>query len=248
MTDIKDITENKFSLIGKRTLSLKGIVNQNQVKSSFSQSRSNSVIVETKRKRIIRPTDVINDADNVFNKEKPINKEPLDSGLNNSTLTTSEQDARTQALIESKNKEKKLNEGLDQVLREDLEINSKKNKGTDDKDNVNIPKKIATDTGEENSRKNKRSPVSEDSIDYDEEGGKKTNLKQTKTLGQDERRKIKLTVTRALDDTPRHRSLASIRRRRERDKRQSLGFDIQQKISREVILPEEITIQEQKKN
>ena len=252
MTDIKDTTEKKLSLTGKKTLSLKGAISPNQVKSSFSQGRSNSVIVETKRKRIIRPTDAISDADNVFNKENAISKEPLDAGLNNSTLTTSEQDARTQALIESKNKEteisknkeKKLNESPEQFLREDLEVNSKKNQGDDDKDNVNIPKKEAADTEAENSRKNKRSPVSEESIDDDQEGRKKTNLKQTKTLGQDERRKTKLTVTKALDDTPRHRSLASIRRRREREKRQSLGFDIQQKISREVILPEAITIQE----
>ena len=63
--------------------------------------------------------------------------------------------------------------------------------------------------------------------------------------GGQPRRRGKLTISNALDESPRQRSLASIRRRRERDKRagQDSG-DPQQKISREVVVPEVITIQE----
>ncbi len=250
MTDIKDTADNKPTLTSKKTLSLKGSISPNQVKSSFAPGRSNSVVVETKRKRIIRPTDTNNEVNNVFNNAKSKNENPLDVSIDNNILTINEKDARTQALIESKNKKikelknnnKTTDEADELILSIDSETDNQKNQN--DNNSINTPKEVAVDDEVESSRKNKRTPVSEDLTDDDQEGRKKTNLKQTKTLGQDERRKTKLTITKALDDTPRHRSLASIRRRREREKRQSLGSEIQQKISREVILPEAITIQE----
>jgi len=60
--------------------------------------------------------------------------------------------------------------------------------------------------------------------------------------GEPRRRTGKLTVTSAFDEE-RQRSLASMRRRREREKR-GQEAQPQQKISREVVLPETITIQE----
>ena len=56
--------------------------------------------------------------------------------------------------------------------------------------------------------------------------------------------KQKITVTTALDDSPRQRSLASIRRRRERERRQHTTLMPTQKISREIIIPEAISIKE----
>ncbi len=60
------------------------------------------------------------------------------------------------------------------------------------------------------------------------------------------RRLRKLTLTGALDDTSdaRQRSLASVKRQREKDRLKALGQEDGQKISREVILPEAITVQE----
>ncbi len=58
-----------------------------------------------------------------------------------------------------------------------------------------------------------------------------------------ERRRGKLTISNALDDSPRQRSLASIRRQR-RKARQTETADARSKISREIIIPEAITIQE----
>jgi translation initiation factor IF-2 len=55
----------------------------------------------------------------------------------------------------------------------------------------------------------------------------------------------KLTITNALDEQQRERSLASLKRQRERLKKQALGMPEQRKkIIREVQLPEAITIQE----
>jgi translation initiation factor IF-2 len=63
--------------------------------------------------------------------------------------------------------------------------------------------------------------------------------------GDERRRTGKLTVTRALsDDDERTRSLASVRRARERERMRMHGEMDQQKIVREVIIPETITVQE----
>jgi len=59
-----------------------------------------------------------------------------------------------------------------------------------------------------------------------------------------QRRRGRLTISNALDDRTRQRSLASIKRKRERAKRQGMGSDPQAKVFREVVIPEAITIQE----
>ncbi len=60
----------------------------------------------------------------------------------------------------------------------------------------------------------------------------------------DDRRRGKLTLTNALDDSERERSLASIRRRRERERARTIQQGPREKISREVTIPETITVQE----
>ncbi|MGN8023335.1 translation initiation factor IF-2 [Phyllobacterium sp. 22229] len=61
--------------------------------------------------------------------------------------------------------------------------------------------------------------------------------------GEDERRRGKLTLGTALNDEGRSRSLSAMRRRQEKFKR-GMQQDTREKIAREVILPETITIQE----
>jgi translation initiation factor IF-2 len=66
-----------------------------------------------------------------------------------------------------------------------------------------------------------------------------------KKTEDDRRGRSKLTITNALDDSQRERSLASLRRQRERLKKQAMGLpEPRKKIVREVQLPEVITIQE----
>lgn len=62
----------------------------------------------------------------------------------------------------------------------------------------------------------------------------------------DERReRIKLTINNAFDEQQRERSLASLKRKREREKLKAMGIpQTREKIVREVIIPEAITIQE----
>ena len=62
---------------------------------------------------------------------------------------------------------------------------------------------------------------------------------------QTQRRRGKLTIANALDDTPRQRSISAMRRQREREKKQAAGpVELPAKIAREVTIPEAITIQE----
>ncbi|MCW2310098.1 translation initiation factor IF-2 [Rhodobium gokarnense] len=76
---------------------------------------------------------------------------------------------------------------------------------------------------------------------------KRPRAAETKTARRgDERRRTKLTITSAFeDDAERGRSLAAMRRRREREKaRASQAGGAREKVVRDVIIPETITIQE----
>ncbi|MCC6734942.1 MAG: translation initiation factor IF-2 [Bauldia sp.] len=68
--------------------------------------------------------------------------------------------------------------------------------------------------------------------------------KPVKKAVGDDRRRGKLTLTNALDDAERERSLASMRRRREREARRGSQSGPREKVMREVIIPETITLQE----
>ncbi|MBM3585553.1 MAG: translation initiation factor IF-2 [Alphaproteobacteria bacterium] len=61
----------------------------------------------------------------------------------------------------------------------------------------------------------------------------------------DDRRRVRITVTQALSDDQRMRSLAAMRRRVEREKRAQAGAALdQQKVVRDVVIPEAITVGE----
>ena len=63
--------------------------------------------------------------------------------------------------------------------------------------------------------------------------------------GEDRRERGKLTINNAFDEQQRERSLASLKRKREREKLKAMGIpQAREKITREVIIPEVITIQE----
>lgn len=86
--------------------------------------------------------------------------------------------------------------------------------------------------------------------DLDEEEGrakkKGGKLLRAPLKGADETRvRGKLTITNAFDERQRERSLASLKRRREREKLRAMGIpQTREKVVREVVIPEAITIQE----
>ncbi|MFA7639805.1 MAG: translation initiation factor IF-2, partial [Parvibaculum sp.] len=105
--------------------------------------------------------------------------------------------------------------------------------------------------GHEEDRPAPRAAVKELVPDADEEEKPKRAAghaapKQPATRRTEERRRGKLTITKAFDDEGgRQRSLASMRRRVERERKKHMGIqDAPQKVVREVVIPEIITIQE----
>lgn len=228
--------KNKKDLVektAKKTLSLKSGINPSQIRSGFSANRSNTVVVETKRKRVNRNIENVK-SDKVENKD----------------LTNQEIDARNQAILDAKNnpstpkpenrikfKNKEVAAETDSVTTNDEEK----------KEQISPDEIFLLQENENNKRLKKTSDTDEtDEFNVPEEDteDKKPPNKFTRFRSQEERRQTKLTVTTALDDNPRQRSLASIRRRRERERRQHSSPMPTQKISREIILPEAITIQE----
>ena len=63
------------------------------------------------------------------------------------------------------------------------------------------------------------------------------------TKAEEDRKRGKLTLTSNMEDEGRARSLSAMRRRQEKFKRSQMQ-EVREKISREVIVPETITIQE----
>ncbi len=82
--------------------------------------------------------------------------------------------------------------------------------------------------------------------DSDERGGKRNKGSRAPSKSGGERRERgKLTVDKLLNREQRERSIASLKRKREREKLKSMGVaQPREKISREVTIPEVITIQE----
>ena len=77
-------------------------------------------------------------------------------------------------------------------------------------------------------------------------GGDAKRATPARGRGGDQRRRGKLTVSQALDHegNERTRSLASVRRARERERREAANRQQQEKFVRDVIVPETITVQE----
>ena len=76
-------------------------------------------------------------------------------------------------------------------------------------------------------------------------GGAPVKTPRVVTKGDEGRVRGKLTITNAFDESQRQRSLASLKRRRDREKLKAMGVpQARDKVMREVVIPEAITIQD----
>jgi len=117
-----------------------------------------------------------------------------------------------------------------------------------------IPEQLKSVTEGANKEKlPSRSASAKREIEPEDEASQRPDARSKKSKGERQpsvrresqrRVKGKLTISNALEEGQRERSLASLRRKRERLKKQLQGTTVQEKISREVIVPEAITIQE----
>ena len=228
MTD----SENKESK--SKVLGLKG--GTNTVRQSFSHGRSKSVVVETRKKKLL------------ITKKVPVVEEDEKNSL--AKIESNENDEilrRKRAIEASKAEEKKL-------LEQKQTIESQKSKEKETKpleviDKVNNTENINLEIPESVGSKKRTKNETNQKTSYDskaKETGDKPNFKSTK-LNESKRRSGKITITQALgDDGGRQRSIASLRRRQEKEKRQQLESSLErEKIIRDVQIPDTpLTVQE----
>ena len=245
------MTENDKKNSNSKTLSLRGT--GGSVRMNLSHGRSKSVLIETKRKKIILPN-----KSKLSRTENEIDTSKIDiTKVNNKKGFSDEQIDRRKKAIEAarereiqikaeqeKIKNKKL---LDIKTKNDKENNNKKVEEINDtiSEIKNIP--------DENNQKSKNKPdnkfdLKNEDIPSNKKFRKDEELKEVKPskVYTERRRSGKLTINQALSDLGgRQRSIASLRRRQEKVKRRQTTESVErEKIIREVQVPDAITVQE----
>ena len=274
MSDTKSSDDKTLSVSGKKTLTLKRpSVEQGTVRQSFSHGRSKSVVVETKKRKFSRP-DERSEAATVFKPRPAAAPRPADApapeakpssggaGVVLNELSNEEMEARRRALEDAKVREvedrKKAAEDAKRRAEEDerrtREREESARRQADEEARLQAEAEARRRSEEEARR---RAPEPEATETEQDDSGSRAAAKRTaarpempaprpaRPKGEDDRRRGKLTLSSALsgDEGSRGRSLSAMRRRQEKFKR-AQHQEPREKITREVVLPETITIQE----
>ena len=242
-----------------KTLSLKRTVDSGQVRQNFSHGRTKSVQVERKRKRMVTPgsagassaaTPATPSAVELVETKAPEVKEPT-SENNLGGLSRQEQAARQAAVAEAKvraaeeavrEKEEAEKRALEDAERAKEEAKRK----IESPEVLDVPV-VPVETSDTAATPRRKEPVraGEETPARRKEKAEEPRRPAVAKRGEQQRRRTgKLTINDALNDEERMRSMASIRRRREREKRQSMSMEPREKVARTIKLPESITIQE----
>ena len=261
ITDMSEKEENEKADEQKpgKTLSLKRTVDSGQVHQNFSHGRTKSVQVERKRKRMVTPgsagassaaTPATPSAVELVETKAPEVKEPT-SENNLGGLSRQEQAARQAAVAEAKVRaaEEAVREKEEAEKRalEDAERAKEEAKRKIESPGVLDVPVVPVETSDTAATPRRKEPVraGEETPARRKEKTEEPRRPAVAKRGEQQRRRTgKLTINDALNDEERMRSMASIRRRREREKRQSMSMEPREKVARTIKLPESITIQE----
>ncbi len=246
---------------------------QSRVKQSFSHGRTKTVVVETKRKRFGDDKPTV-DVKPVFQIQPKVSAPAVApkpaatarSGVVLRTLSPEEKEARDRALAGSR-----VREAEERKYQEEEAVRRKEHDAKDIKDREAAAKRKLEDDArhkaeEDGKRKadeaaKKLAPKTPSQIDREEEENARSKSPRgsvgvvkrkievpapTRTKADADKRRGRLTVTNALaEDEDRNRSVAAFKRRTERLKKQAQGFQMPtEKMTREIIIPEAITIQD----
>ncbi len=253
----------------RRTLSLRR--DRDTVRQSFSGGRSKSVVVEKKRRRpverteepaqkpVVAKTPAAKPAAPAAPKREPVAESR--SGMVLRSLTADERGARAQALADAKVREavdrERAEEDAKRRAAEDearaLETAEAAKRQAEEEARRAEEEEVKARATSEAERRAEPAPSSaKDEPAADTEAPKairainrpKRPEAKPAPRRSDERRRGRLTVTNLQQDE-RERSLASVRRRREKEKRQQSDFNPStEKIIREVTIPEAISVQD----
>ena len=258
-------TEGKGARGGsKMTLNVRRTVESGHVRQSFSHGRSKSVLVEKKKRRAIGSTPSPQPVEEAQTKPKPQIAEVAQKPKAEETaqqrskgqvlrqLSDEEKDARTRALYDARQRE--ADEQARAIELAAVEVASRDTRVKEEsEEKVAAERKVKEDQRHEAEAKARK--VGEEAVrkhllkEEPEETARTPDARHKKSpvaprRGEERRVRGRLTITNALDEEQRQRSLASLKRRQERQKKQITGPQAQAKIQREVIVPEVITIQE----
>jgi translation initiation factor IF-2 len=275
MSEIKESTDKTLRGDVRKPLSLKRTVESGHVRQSFSHGRSKSVVVEKKKKRTISApggeaeeatapeaaeaevTEIVHPqrTGGLSTDEVDARRRALEAARERSEMEERER-ARLEAVKPAPAVEEPAPEveaaATEPVAAEPQAESEAAQPPTPEPKPARAPEKTGklADTVRRPEIVSKR-PARSLEVEPDSEEETRTKKKGAKPAkspvkGAEERReRIKLTINNAFDEAQRERSLASLRRRREREKLRQAGVVQQRdKVMREVIIPEVITIQE----
>ncbi len=235
-----------------KPLSLKRTVESGQVRQNFSHGRSKAVVVEKKRKRTIIPGRAEETPQAAAPTPAPAPEPIVQKSVAEERLSRSQQEARLAAVADSKVRE--VEEAKQRAIDEERRL----------KEELALSEERAREEAEQAKRREELAREKERSAKKDNDvaaiepqATRATPVKRETSVpvredrkpaapakGDRKRREGRLTISNALNEEERMRSLASIRRRRERDKRQGQSNEPTEKVARTVVIPDTITIQE----
>jgi len=252
-------------------LGLKRTVETGKVKQSFSHGRSNTVVVEVKKRRILgRPGEAPPPAPEpipapVAEAPKPAPKPAAPAARKPSAADEITTRKEMQAKLLREAEESRLASLEEARRREDRALKDasveERRRAEENRKAEEAAVEQARIAAEEEARRATEAPAAPEApaqVEEDEErtarrpGGhapaprRPEPARPSRGRGDDHRQRGKLTVTRALsdEDDSRARSLAALRRAREKEKRHHMEAGPQQKQVRDVAVPEAITVQE----
>ena len=250
---------------GKKTLGLRGGPRAGNVKQSFSHGRSKSVVVETKRKRVVVPKSVIaKTMDSTQATEKTASARP-------SGVTDAEMERRMKALQaakarEAEEKSERIAEEQTRQEERDRKIAEQEAKEKEQRDAESRARKKADEEqarieAEELAKqaalnapvpkgdpetvlKEQKNPQSaQRKKTREDEPNERRNTKVREGFG---RRSGKLTISQALEgEGGRQKSMAAMKRKQERARQKAMGqMQEREKVVRDVQIPEAIVVSE----
>ena len=245
------MTENDKKNSNSKTLSLRGT--GGSVRMNLSHGRSKSVLIETKRKKIILPN---RNKLSKTEKEADTNKNDITKENNKKVFSDEQIDRRKKAIEAAREREIQIKEEQEKLKNKKLlDSKTRNNKENSNKkvEEINDTISEIKNIPDENNQRSKIKPdnkfdVKNDDISSNKKLRKEEELKEVKPskVYTERRRSGKLTINQALSDQGgRQRSIASLRRRQEKVKRRQITENIErEKIIRDVQVPDAITVQE----
>ena len=246
----------------KKTLTLRGGgLSQGTVRQNFSHGRTKSVVVETRKRKFVKPGDAAPASDKSSESAAEAAKPEVPTNL-----SKSEVEARARALEEAKVRDVADSKRKADEEKRRAEEDARRAKEREEAAQLKEQEEARL-AAEREAEERERAAEASAAVAKAEDGGKPVTREEPKpkelkpferkkpdeppkpsrSKGGDDRRKTKLTLSNALDEDGGKRgpSLAALRRRQEKAKRaaqQQTGP--REKVAREVQLPETITIQE----